>query len=101
MYGSFHTERLYIGLGFGTAYAWLNMSIIWKALFQAGLFSLLGRCWLGFAAILIDGLALWYVGLPLNLPVSVLPAAAFPVFCGMMATYDRYRKDVLRETFWW
>jgi hypothetical protein len=101
LYGSFHTERLYIGLGFGTAYAWLNMSIIWKALFQAGLFSLLGRCWLGFAAILIDGLALWYVGLPLNLPVSVLPAAAFPVFCGMMATYDRYRKDVLRETFWW
>ena len=99
LYGSFHTERLYIGLGFGTAYAWLNMSIIWKALFQAGLFSLLGRCWLGFAAILIDGLALWYVGL--NLPVSVLPAAAFPVFCGMMATYDRYRKDVLRETFWW
>lgn len=73
LYGSFHTERLYIGLGFGTAYAWLNMSIIWKALFQAGLFSLLGRCWLGFAAILIDGLALWYVGLPLNLPVSVLP----------------------------
>ena len=78
LYGSFHTERLYIGLGFGTAYAWLNMSIIWKALFQAGLFSLLGRCWLGFAAILIDGLALWYVGLPLNLSVSVLPAAAFP-----------------------
>lgn len=101
LYGSFHTERLYIGLGFGTAYAWLNMSIIWKALFQAGLFSLLGRCWLGLAVILIDGLALWYVGLPLNLPVSVLPAAAFPVFCGMMATYDRYRKDVLRETFWW
>ena len=63
-----------------------------EALFQAGLFSLLGRCWLGFAAILIDGLALWYVGLPLNLPVSVLPAAAFPVFCGMMATYDRYRR---------
>ena len=91
----------YIGPGFGTAYAWLNMSIIWKALFQAGLFSLLGRCWLGLAVILIDGLALWYVGLPLNLPVSVLPAAAFPVFCGMMATYDRYRKDVLRETFWW
>lgn len=44
LYGSFHTERLYIGPGFGTAYAWLNMSIIWKALFQAGLFSLLGRC---------------------------------------------------------
>ena len=38
LYGSFHTEPLYIGLGFGTAYAWLNMSIIWKALFQAGLF---------------------------------------------------------------
>ena len=37
LYGSFHTERLYIGPGFGTAYAWLNMSIIWKALFQAGL----------------------------------------------------------------
>ena len=73
------------------------MSIIWKALFQAGLFSLLGRCCLGFAAILIDGLALWYVGLPLNLPVSVLPAAAFPRLLRMMATYDRYRKDVLRE----
>ncbi|MFR1532276.1 MAG: hypothetical protein ACLSTO_00335 [Bilophila wadsworthia] len=58
----------------------------------------LGRCWLGFAAILIDGLALWYVGC-LNLPVPVLPAAAFPVFCGMMATYDRYRKDVLRRRF--
>lgn len=100
LYGSFHTERLYIGLGFGTAYAWLDVSIIWRALFQAGLSSLLGRCQLGFAAILIDGLALWYVGLPLDLPVPVLPAAAFPVFCGMMATYDRYRKDVLRETFW-
>lgn len=101
LYGSFHTERLYIGPAFGTAYAWLNMGIVWKALFQAGLFSLLGRCWPGLAAILIDGFAIWYIGLPLNLPVSVLPAAAFPVFCGMMATYDRYRKDVLRETFWW
>ena len=101
LYGSFHTEHLYIGPAFGTAYAWLNMGIVWKALFQAGLFSLLGRCWPGLAAILIDGFAIWYIGPPLNLPVSILPAAAFPVFCGMMATYDRYRKDVLRETFWW
>ena len=62
--GSFHTERLYIGLGFGTAYAWLNMSIIWKALFQADFFPL--RAVLaGLRRSSHRRLALWYVvGLP-------------------------------------
>ncbi len=101
LYGAFHTEYLYLGSGLGTAYAWLNIGIVWKALFQAGLFSLLGRNWQALAVVLIDGIAIWYIGLPFNLSISTLPAAAFPVFCGMMATYDRYRKDVLRETFWW
>lgn len=101
LYGAVHVEHLYFGVGFGTSYVWLTMNIVWKALFQTGIFSLFGRGWTGLTIILIEGAAIWYLGLPLNLPVSVLPAAVFPIFCGMMATYDRYRKDVLRETFWW
>lgn len=99
VYGALATR--YLDLGIASAYVWLNAGIIWKALFQLCLFALLGSRWSVLAAALLAAGAFFSVGLPVDLPLHVFPAAAFPVFCGMMATFDLYRKKLLGERFWW
>ncbi len=101
LYGALHTAPLYLGPRHGLAYVWLSTGLIWQALFQASLAALLGLRLAALAVLLLVGAGLRFLGFPLDLPLAALPAAAFPVFCGMMATYDRYRKDVLHEIFWW
>ena len=99
VYGALATR--YLDLGIASAYVWLNAGIIWKALFQLCLFALLGSRWIVLAAALLAAGAFFSVGLPVDLPLHVFPAAAFPVFCGMMAAFDLYRKKLLGERFWW
>ncbi len=101
VYGALQAEPLYLGPEHGLAYVWFAMGTVWKAFFQSALAAVLGLRFQALVLILLAGAGLRFLGFPLELPLASLPAAAFPVFCGMMATYDRYRKAVLGETFWW
>lgn len=94
-------DSRYLDLGFTSAYVWLNAGVIWKALFQLAVFALLGVRWGLLLAVPVAAVAFLYIGLPVDLPLHFFPAAAFPVFCGMMATFDLYRSDILGERFWW
>lgn len=91
----------YLGFEYGSAYAWLNAPILWKALVQAETFSLLAQRPVAALAFPLLGLGFWYLGMPLYLFLYTLPSILYPVFCGMMANYDLYRHKALRETFWW
>lgn len=99
VFGEVHLD--YLNLGVGSAFTWLNSRFVWEALCTVGVFSLLSRSPVSSACTLLIGLSFWQAGLPIaTLPPVVLPVL-LAVFCGMMATYDRYRARVLRKKFWW
>lgn len=85
----------------GSGFVWLNAPMFWNALLQAEAFSLLAGRWAAALVFPLLGAAFWYGGVPLYLFLYALPAVFYPLFCGMMATYDLYRKKVLHEVFWW
>lgn len=91
----------YLRFDYGSAYAWLNAPILWKALVQAETFSLLAQRPVAALVFPLLGAGFWYLGLPLHLFLYTLPSLLYPVFCGMMADYDLYRRKALREVFWW
>lgn len=86
---------------YANAYVWLNAPLLWKALMQAETFSLLARRPVAALVFPLLGAGFWYLGLPLYLFLYTLPSILYPVFCGMMAPYDLYRRKALHETFWW
>lgn len=101
LYGLLHVEHLYLGERHGMAYVWLCTAPVWKSLFQLLVLGALGLRPILLLATTLAAAGLFLLGIPLNIPVASLPAAAFPVFCAMMATYDRFRRNVRGETFWW
>lgn len=86
---------------YANAYEWLTAPILWKALMQVEIFSLLAQRPVAALVFLLLGGGFWYLGLPLHLFLYTLPSILYPVFCGMMANYDLYRHKALREVFWW
>ena len=90
-----------LDLGFCTALVWLNAPLVWQAMGRVALFFLLDRHWTAALVPCAAGVCFWFLGLPRLTEYAALPALAYPVFCGMMATWDLYRKRILHQTFWW
>ena len=90
-----------LSLGNFSAFVWLNAGLLWTALGRVFLFSLLGKNLLMLAVTAGTGIVLYLLNFPLTLAMNELPSLAFPIFCGMMGSYDLYRAKCLKQKFWW
>ena len=90
-----------LDLGYSSAFSWLHASIFWTALFRVALFYLLGRRALAFILSCCVGGCAFIFALPGLPPLQHVGLLAYPIWCGMMATYDFYRHKELSERFWW
>ena len=90
-----------LDLGGFSAFAWLCSGPIWFAIGRVCLFSLLGRNWIVAAVLLAMCGGLLVTGMPIGFSCWEIPQLVFPVWCGMMGTWDRYRSRHLKQKFWW
>lgn len=90
-----------LSLGNFSAFIWLNAGLLWTALGRVFLFSLLGKNLLMLAVTGGTGILLYFFHFPLTIAMNELPSLAFPIFCGMMGSYDLYRAKCLKQKFWW